>query len=30
MSAQPYLRPAAQIEYPKLAGRIKKLFARGA
>lgn len=27
---RPYLRPAAEIEYPKLAGRIKALFARGA
>ena len=29
MSAQPYLRPAAEIEYPKLAGRIEALFKRG-
>jgi hypothetical protein len=29
MSAQPYLRPAAEIEYPKLGGRIKAFFARG-
>jgi hypothetical protein len=26
---RPYLRPAAEIEYPKLAGRIKAYFARG-
>jgi HK97 gp10 family phage protein len=30
MSAQPYLRPAAQIQYPRLAGRIRAFFARGA
>lgn len=29
MSAQPYLRPAAAIEYPRLAGRIRAFFARG-
>lgn len=29
MSAQPYLRPAAEIQYPKLAERIKKFFAKG-
>jgi len=27
---RPYLRPAAEIEYPKLAGRIQKLFAKSA
>lgn len=26
---RPYLRPAAEIEYPKLAGRIKRFFERG-
>lgn len=29
MAARPYLRPTAQTEYPKLAGRVKKLFAGG-
>jgi hypothetical protein len=29
MAPRPYLRPTAQAEYPKLAGRIKRLFERG-
>lgn len=29
MAARPYLRPSAEQEYPKLAGRIKRLFDKG-
>jgi HK97 gp10 family phage protein len=30
MGKRPFLRPTAQEQYPKLAGRIRKLFAKGA
>jgi hypothetical protein len=29
MAARPYLRPSAEQEYPKLAGRIRAFFAKG-